>query len=207
MMAPHDVSGLVLAGGQGRRMQQAGQPVVEKGLMLLHGRPLVAWAASAMPSAFADQYISANRHLDQYARYGTLVPDDPSLGDDLGPLAGVASVMQRMSTQWLYVAPADVPSPPRDLFEQLAQAIDDHACDLVYACTDRPQPLFMLVNRTLLDSLKRYLQSGSRQVQRWQNKHGRAVQFETDGPGFFNVNTPDELLQAHQLIRPDGTSA
>lgn len=106
-----DVSGLVLAGGQGRRMQAAGAAAVEKGLMLLHGRPLVAWATAALPPGLAATYISANRHHERYSVYGTVVSDDPLLGDDPGPLGGVVSAMQRMATSWLYVAPVDVPSP------------------------------------------------------------------------------------------------
>ena len=200
MIATSGTSGLVLAGGQGRRMQQSGRPSIEKGLMLLHGQPLVSWAVNAMPPGFAELYISANRHDNQYAGYGTVIPDDPSIGDDLGPLAGVASVMQRMSTQWLYVVPADVPSPPDDLFERLLQAVDTRDCDLVYACSDQPQPLFMLLNKNLLDSLLRYLQSGSRQVQGWQREHGHAVQFRENDEKFFNINTPDDLHRAHQLI-------
>src|SRR5690554_4719287 len=165
MTVVSDVSGLILAGGQGRRMQQSGQSATEKGLMLLHGQPLVWWAVSAMPPGLADLYISANRHHEQYASYGVVVADDPSIGDDLGPLAGVVSVLQRMSTHWLYVAPADVPHPPDELFECLLHAVNTRDCDLVYACSDQPQPLFMLLNKHLLESLRDYLQSGFRQVQ------------------------------------------
>lgn len=200
MIAASGISGLVLAGGQGRRMQQSGQPSVEKGLMLLHDQPLVSWAVNAMPHGLAELYISANRHADQYASYGTVISDDASIGEDLGPLAGVASVMQCMSTQWLYVAPADVPSPPDPLFVRLLHAVNTGNCDLVYACSDQPQPLFMLLNKSLLESLLRYLHSGSRQVQRWQREHGQAVQFDANDKRFFNINTPDDLHRAHQLI-------
>ena len=204
MTAVSDVSGLILAGGQGRRMQQSGQPAIEKGLTLLHDQPLVAWAVNAMPSGLADLYISANRYHDQYDRYGVVVADDPSVGDDLGPLAGVVSVMQRMSTHWLYVAPVDVPRPPVQVFERLLHAVNTRDCDLVYACSDQPQPLFMLLNKNLLDSLRGYLQSGFRQVQRWQRDHGEVVVFDAERARFFNINTPDDLRQAHQLISPAG---
>lgn len=208
MIAADDISGLVLAGGQGRRMQATSQPhdaravtmPVEKGLMLLHGDPLVSWAVRAMPADLAAIYISANRHHDSYARYGVVMPDDPALGADLGPLAGVASVMQRMSTPWLYVVPADVPSPPPGLLERLVRQVSAQGIDLAYACTDQPQPLFMLVNKRLLSSLQLYLREGSRQVQRWQREHGEAVQFDGASHQFFNINTPDDLHQAHQLI-------
>lgn len=204
MIALHDVSGLVLAGGRGRRMQQSGQASIEKGLMNLHGRPLVSWAAASMPDGLARLYISANRYLDDYAPFGTVIPDDPALGHDVGPLAGVASAMRSMSTQWIYTAPADVPRPPAFVLQRLMQQAKALQCDLVYACTDRPQPLFMLANKSLLTSLEAYLRAGSRQVQAWQRGQGQAVQFDGDDNEFFNINTPDDLYFAHQLIQAAG---
>ena len=196
------VSGLVLAGGQGRRMQAGGAATVEKGLMLLHERPLVAWATTALPPGLAATYISANRHHERYSAYGTVVPDDPLLGDDPGPLGGVVSAMQVMTTPWLYVVPADVPCPPCNVLERLLQCVSAHACRLAYACSDRPQPLFMLVHSVMLDDLRGYLQGGMRQVQRWQRDAGRAVTFHQDNNEFFNINTQEDLCRAHQLIPP-----
>lgn len=200
MIAAQDVSGLILTGGQGSRMQQPGQPSIEKGLMRLHGKPLVEWAADTMPSGLADVYISANRCFDEYAGYGIVVPDDPALGDAQGPLAGLASVMSRVNTHWIYVVPADVPLPPAGVFQSLLQHVNGHQCDLAFACTDRPQPLFMLVNKKLLVGLKEYLHAGSRQVQRWQRLHGHSVYLENEADGFFNINTPADLQRAHQLV-------
>lgn len=202
MIAPHDVSGMVLAGGQGRRMQQIDNPPAEKGLMALHGEPLVSWAVSALPTGLADIYISANSHFDIYSDYGIVVPDNPSLGADVGPLAGIASVMQRMSTPWLYVVPTDVPHPPGNLFERLLQSVSVGSCELFYAVTDKPQPLFMLVHARLLGSIERCLRNDMRQVQRWQREYGLAVQFEGDNHEFYNINTPEDLCLAHQLIPP-----
>ena len=200
MITPDDVSGLVLAGGQGRRMQQSGQTSAEKGLLELHGRPLVSWAVDALPTALHTVYISANRCQDRYAEYGLVVPDDPSMGMYSGPLAGIASGMRRMSTPWLYVVPADVPCPPTLLFDRLLEHVNAHACSLAYAHADQPQPLFMLVHLNLLDSLQRYVRQEFRQVQGWQHDHGMAVQFDPDIEGFFNINTPDDMRRAHQII-------
>lgn len=204
MIALDDVSGVVLAGGQGRRMQQPDTQPIEKGLVVLHDQPLVSWAVNALPSGLANIYISANRHGDAYSDYGIVVPDDPALGAGAGPLAGIASVMQHMTTPWLYVVPTDVPRPPGELFERLLHYVSVRGCELLYASTDKPQPLFMLVHARLLDSIKRCLRNDMRQVQRWQREYGLAVQFEGDNNEFFNINTPEDLCLAHQLIPPPG---
>ena len=88
----------ILAGGAATRL--GGR---DKGLQALEGRPLIAWVIDAVahmplgpPTGSAietDEFevlIAANRHLDDYARYGKTVTDrQPGFA---GPLAGVAEI-------------------------------------------------------------------------------------------------------------------
>lgn len=200
MSAQGKVSGLILAGGRGRRMQTLSPDVVEKGLVLLHGRPLVAWAVSALPVGLANIYISANRYHDDYRSYGTVVSDNPMLGHDAGPLAGVASALAQSVTPWLYVAPVDVPCPPPHVFPALWRKVQHDGATLAYVQSARPQPLFMLVNKCHVETLEDSLRRGLRKVQTWQQAHGTPVSIADDGAGFFNVNSPDDLARAHELI-------
>lgn len=201
-IAPQQVSGLVLAGGQGRRMQpptEAGHSeIIEKGLLTLHGRPLVDWALDGLPDGRACTYISANRCQTKYARYGRVVADNPALGCAAGPLHGVASVLQQCATPWLMVVPVDVPLVPADLFPRLAQAAARFAQPTVaYARTAaRSQPLFMLIPTALLTALQHYLHGGGRRVQYWQQLHGAPVTFPDQSPVFDNINTPEDLRRA-----------
>lgn len=188
-LAACEVSGLVLAGGRGLRMQG-----VEKGLLNLHGRPLVAWALQALPTSRAHTFISANRHQHVYADYGRVVGDDPSLGEQAGPLQGIASVLQQCPTPWLMVVPVDVPVVPAHLFERLAQSVTTPGrASLAYARTRRPQPLFMLLHTRLVPELREYLLAGERRVHTWQQKHGEAIAFADSPLEFANINTPAEL--------------
>lgn len=195
------VSGLVLAGGQARRMQPDGGEPVEKGLLALHGRPLVAWVQSYLAPRTASVYISANRCVDVYARYGQVVGDDPALGEDIGPLAGLASVLPQVRTPWLFSLPVDVPAPPPDLLERLAAQAHESGAGIVYAFSGRAHPLCMLLHRDMLPGLREFLQGGERKVGIWQERNG-AVQavFTADDAGFFNINTPQDLLLAEQRI-------
>ncbi|WP_241117318.1 NTP transferase domain-containing protein, partial [Achromobacter xylosoxidans] len=70
------VAGLILAGGQGSRMQGS-----DKGLVLLRGEPLVAHVARRLAPQVGPLILSANRNADSYARYGRVVADDT---DELG---------------------------------------------------------------------------------------------------------------------------
>ena len=75
------VSGIVLAGGQGRRMGG-----VDKGLQPLRGKPMVAWVLERLTPQVGEIVINANQNLEAYAAFGhRVVPD--AIGGFAGPLA------------------------------------------------------------------------------------------------------------------------
>ena len=49
---------------------------IDKGLALLHRRPLIAWVAERIAPQVSEMFISANRNLDQYRKLGyPVLPD------------------------------------------------------------------------------------------------------------------------------------
>lgn len=92
------VAGLILAGGQGSRMQGC-----DKGLVLLRGEPLVAHVARRLAPQVGPLILSANRNAETYARYGRVVADDTdALGAWQGPLAGLAAGLAAAAPcEWL----------------------------------------------------------------------------------------------------------
>ena len=90
MTIPRDaITGLVLAGGLGRRMSADGRGV-DKGLVTWRGRPLVAHAIDRLAPQVGSLLVNANQHRDAYARLGWPVVGDAIEGF-AGPLAGVVS--------------------------------------------------------------------------------------------------------------------
>ena len=79
----HGVTGIILAGGQGRRMGG-----VDKGLQPLRGKPMAAWVIERLAPQVDEILVNANQNAEAYARFGyRVVPD--SLGGFAGPLAGL----------------------------------------------------------------------------------------------------------------------
>lgn len=193
MIPRHEINGVVLAGGQSRRMNTQDGTQVDKGLLLLDERPLVQWVADYMRPVVDTVYISANRHAGTYGRYGCCVPDSPEFGGDAGPLAGVATVMARSTRPWLFVLPVDVPRVPQALFERLSRAVAEGK-PAAYACTGQgAHPLCMVVRTELHDDLRAYLLAGGRKVLDWHQRHGAVpVDFGEDAMLFRNINTPDD---------------
>src|SRR5690349_24414501 len=102
------ISGLVLAGGRGRRMGQ-----VDKGLQPFRGKTMAAHVLERLAPQVASVAINANQNLDVYRAMDVPVwPDD--LPGFAGPLAGVEAGMRRCETTYLLSAPCDSPFLPLD---------------------------------------------------------------------------------------------
>ena len=108
------VTGLVLAGGQARRM--AGE---DKGLVSLGNRPMLSWVLERFAPQVDEVLISANRNLDRYAEFGRQVVTDEMTGF-LGPLAGLAAGLATSRTPWLVMVPCDSPFLPHDMVMRLS---------------------------------------------------------------------------------------
>jgi molybdopterin-guanine dinucleotide biosynthesis protein A len=54
-------------------------------------------------------------------------------------------------------------------------------------------PVFALMQRDLLSSLRAYLDAGERKIDRWFDRHRLAISDFSDEPDtFLNVNSPEE---------------
>lgn len=191
-IARDQITGLVLAGGRGSRMGG-----VDKGLQLHRGVPLAQHALQRLTPQVGRVAINANRHLDAYAAFGVPVWPD-ALPDHPGPLAGFLAGMAHAETPWLATVPCDSPNFPADLVERLAAAVAQRGAAIGMAVTieggeQRAQPVFCLMRRDLEASLRDFVATGERKVERWARQHGCVeVRFD-DANAFVNANTPAEL--------------
>ena len=181
------VTGLILAGGRGQRM--GGR---DKGLLPLDGKPLVVHVLKRLAPQVERVLVSANRNLEPYAALtgAEVVADDvPGFA---GPLAGIASALQRTATPYLLTVPCDAPLLPVDLGARLHAALQASGTAMAMAHDgQRLQPLFALMRRGVLPDLLAYLAEGGRKVEDWVRRNGpRIVDFSDQTAAFVNLNTP-----------------
>jgi molybdopterin-guanine dinucleotide biosynthesis protein A len=184
------VTGVVLAGGRARRM--GGR---DKGLVTFAGRPVVEWVIEALAPQVGGLVINANRNLETYAAYGHPVVSDEIEGFQ-GPLAGFASAMAAVATPWIATLPCDGPFPAPDLVERLsARLVEEDAAIAVATDGNRMQPVYALIPVALASSLKAFLASGERKIDRWYANHRIALTDLSDRPkGFANINSAADSL-------------
>ncbi|WP_293760926.1 molybdenum cofactor guanylyltransferase MobA [uncultured Aquitalea sp.] len=185
---------LILAGGRALRMQGR-----DKGLLPLAGRPLTAHALAALQAQSLPPQrilISANRHLDDYARFGFPVLPD-SLPDFPGPLAGLLSAMQAEPGSRLLTVPCDAVRLPKELAQSLTDALANGHDVVSLRDDDGWQPGVLLARGGLQDSLSSYLREGGRSIRGWLQSLRHTTVYSAEP--LPNLNTPAALatLAAH----------
>ena len=191
------ITGIVLAGGQGRRMGG-----VDKGLVELDGKPLVAHALARLAPQVGAIVINANQNLERYAALGyPVVPD--AVGGFAGPLAGLHAGMTAATTPLVVTVPCDSPFLPPDLVARLAAARARENAQLAVARTfDQPHPVFALVRRDVLPHLAAFLTAGGRKIDAWYATLATVeVAFDDEADAFRNINTPAELAANEGSVR------
>jgi molybdopterin-guanine dinucleotide biosynthesis protein A len=188
------VTGVILAGGRGARMGGA-----DKGLQLLHGRPLVIHVLERLAPQVDEVLISANRNPEAYGCLGPRVVADASPAF-LGPLAGLQRALAEATLPMVATVPCDAPFLPRDLVFRLLRALEAGEADAAVAVSGhRIQPVFALYRRSVLPMLEDFLAGDGRKVVDWQARLKLAeAPFEDAPAAFANLNSLEDLLRAER---------
>ena len=182
---------------------------VEKPLLELDGRSLIARVIERLESQVATIAISANRRVNDYQKLGFDVLSD-RLADFQGPLAGILEGMvwaKRNGFSHMLSVAADTPFFPPDLCAKFeTEAPPTHVRMATTGGSDGRQnrhPTFALWPVEAATSLEKALADGTRKIVAWTDDYGCSlVEFDAMGfDPFFNVNTPEDLLEAERMIR------
>jgi molybdopterin-guanine dinucleotide biosynthesis protein A len=193
------VTGVILCGGDGRRMHGR-----EKALELVGGKPLVAQVRARLAPQVGSIIISANRRLEEYAAWGDTVLADDRPG--LGPLGGLLTALDQIETPYTFGAPGDAPLLSTALVARLATGLLSSGADVAIPHDgERNQPLFLLLRTTLRSSLRSFLAGSGRAVQAWIDLQRHVVvDAAADHESFANANAPGDLLRLDQLLTAAG---
>jgi molybdenum cofactor guanylyltransferase len=198
----YSITGAILAGGLGRRLGG-----VDKGLMNVAGRPLVERLLGCLVPQVDRVLINANRHVDEYARYGFPVVTDKH-ADYPGPLAGMASVLAAADSEYVLCVPCDATWLPPDLAQRMKAALAGSEGQ-VCAVHDGAwlHPVCSLIPRTLLPDLRQWLGDGRREVAGWLQKQGLVTVSYPEWPSvYWSINTPDDLASVEKKLQSSKVS-
>ena len=195
--------GVILAGGQATRMGG-----VDKGLLRLGQQSILAHVIERLSPQVSDLALNANGDAKRFSDIDLPVLPD-SIDGFAGPLAGVLAGLDWAAAHGadtIVTAAADTPFFPGDLVPRLLLASEGMIHPLVLAATPDAtrgrvrHPTFGLWPVALRDDLRRALDGGLRKVVMWTEQHAGREALFPHADAFFNINTPEDLTRAEDLI-------
>lgn len=210
------IAGVLLAGGQSRRMFESTGTSGDKGLLDIAGTPMLGHVIERLRPQVGAMVINANGDPERFARFGLPVVAD-SISGFAGPLAGVLAGMRwalahAHGATHIATVSTDAPFVPPDLVARLAGALSPTAPIALAQSGGDIHPVIGLWPVSLADDLEIALENGVRKVLAWTDRHGTsATEFPTIKIGgrcvdpFFNANTPAELEEARHLLALSAT--
>ncbi len=197
------IAGVLLAGGQSRRMGGG-----DKALRLLGGETILARVIARLRPQVARLVLNANGDPARFAGFGLPVVAD-SVEGFAGPLAGILAGLDWAAAnapgcELVLSAATDAPFLPADLAARLAAGMAVAGSDLACAASrGQPHPVIGLWPVRLREELRHALVAeGVRKVDVWTARYRLAT---VDFPAgevdpFFNANRPEDLAAAEALL-------
>jgi molybdopterin-guanine dinucleotide biosynthesis protein A len=203
-----EIVGLLLAGGQSRRMGGG-----DKSLRMLAGQSILARVIARAQPQVGQLLLNANGDPLRFQAFSLPVLPDV-VPDYAGPLAGILTGLtwmrdNRPEATHLASFACDAPFFPEDLIARLWQEMIASNAQLVWASSQgRAHPVFGLWPVALADDLDKAVRDeGLRKVDLWTGRYRfTSVDFPLRGHAgttidpFFNANRPEDFEVAERLL-------
>ncbi len=191
----------IQAGGASSRMGE------DKALKPFLGRPLIQRVVDRL-SPIADEMIVTTNRPEDYQFLGLRLT--PDLKPGRGALGGLYTAIASATQPLVAVVACDMPFASPTLLEATGRLMVQEEADVVIAKTDEGfEPIHAVYRRaTCLPAIESAIDADQWKVIAWFPKVKVRVltsdelkQFDPDGLAFWNVNTPEEFIQAEQLAQ------
>jgi len=183
------VSAIILAGGQGQRMNGK-----NKGLQTFKGSKLINHVIDRISPQVNEILISANKNVEEYEALGYTTYRDEQWSD-CGPIGGILTTAHHAANDYLLIVACDQPFLPPDLVEKLYTALGNNKLAVAADATGI-QNLNILMHKSLLPSMQQQLVKKHRSMHAWLALHPHSeVFFHSKNNDFANINTLDDLTR------------
>ncbi|NNF17636.1 MAG: molybdenum cofactor guanylyltransferase [Gammaproteobacteria bacterium] len=183
------ISGVVLAGGRGRRMNGK-----NKALLQVDGHYLFEHAVRNLATVTHDIIISSSRDRSVFEQRGFTVVDDGEFADR-GPLAGIHAALTRCNGDYLAIAACDQLDLPDTVYATLCN--EAAGTPGVYAVTDHAEvPTCAVISCALKNTLQQSLRDGALRLTRFMQENCRPLKFRD--VAFHNINTEAALQRVQE---------
>lgn len=187
MTSPPKITALILAGGEGRRVDRQ-----NKGLIPFRGIPLIRHVINRIHPTVQTILISANHNITEYETFGFPVYEDLPEWAGQGPLAGIISLFPHVppDSDYILTVPCDTPFLPANLVSSLTNAFcPDPNLQIAYAATpEKIHPSIFISKPYINKQLASHLQQKNRSLRSWIFRHANLKVEFPDEHAFTNMN-------------------
>jgi len=189
------LTGIILAGGQSRRMG------MEKGLVIYKSQPLIHWSVAVFKEICDEILISSNSDCYHYLGY-KVVRDAKT---DSGPMGGIYSCLLESKTKVNLVLSCDMPFITPDIFNILMNIKGDSRICVPWYENDHYEPLCGIYLKDVLPEMKIFMDRKNYKLpELFHSTQFKAVKISDIKPRipdhyFMNINSPIDLESAEKL--------
>ena len=171
----------ILAGGKSSRMGE------DKGLKLLHNKPMIRYVIEALIPRFPRIKISAAN--PEYNVFGYEVIAD--IIPEKGPIGGIYTALKNSSFNDVFITGCDMPYISGSSLDYLLQQKNKSAT--VAVCDGRIQPLFGIYGKNLIPVLEAKIERNQLGMTAFLREINATLIDVNSEAGFLNINTPDDF--------------
>ena len=183
--------GLVLAGGESRRMGEDKAGLVNRGRTQLE-------TVYGLVQAITDRAFVSTRPAQRDDALRSNFPRVVDRYEGLGPLAGILSALEtHPDADWLVVA-CDLPNLEGDTLAVLLEEAPADAPLVAYrsAVDGLPEPLCALYRAESIDTIRKFAEEGVKCPRKIMLRAGAHLVDLPDANALDNINTPDDLARS-----------
>jgi len=198
-----NITGIVLAGGESRRMGH------HKATIEIDGTPLLKKSVLLFKEIFPE-VIALSKEPGSFGDVGCKEVGD--LFSGMGPIVGILTAFKVTTSDYIFVAACDMPFLNKNLIELIVN--EGQGFDVALpGVGDKSDPLHALYSRNTYERMLSFMENEGRSLNRFINSlHAKKVRYISEEEiravdphalSLFNMNTPEELEKAKKLLSDD----
>lgn len=186
MNTKEKIKGLILAGGESKRMGKS------KALINYHGKAQYLYLFEILSEFCEKVYISCR--ANQVENFEKELPTLPDLYENLGPMNGLFSAFEKEKSAWFVLA-CDYPLLKKETLKDLIDARNKNKIATVFQnpTNKKPEPLIGIYEKSFFPILKKYHEKGGNSLQKLLLQNDCELLKMKNPKEFLNVNSPKEM--------------
>lgn len=187
------ISGVILAGGAGRRFDGVIKPKI-----IVDGETIISRTLSVLSSVF-DEIIIVTNNPEEFIEFRNYkIVRDEIL--HVGPLGGIHAALKAASNDAIFVFAGDMPFLDKEVINRLISVFRDAGCDVLIPCIGEfIEPLHSIFRRSVTETLEDYLRHTEDFAVRDFIKHLKVKYLEfpdtaENKKAFANINSASDII-------------